>query len=196
MARKSVLTKELITDVALDCFLKVGFEETTFKQIAKILGVSQPSIYTYFKNKMDLLAFGAMRSAATGRAFIESKVNPNEKAAKRMRQYLQANFEFFRHSRKDAFAISSIYWLGQSNSLLQNVYQAMQTASHDRCETLLLHISHERGKKLKNSAHLARIIQSCMIGELYKLMYEMKPSAANSEKMFYDSIDVLIESGF
>jgi AcrR family transcriptional regulator len=196
MARLAVLTKELITDVALECFLKEGFEETTFKQIAKVLGVSQPAIYTYFKNKMDILAFGAMRSAATGWAFIESKVNPNEKAAKRMRQYLQANFEFFRVSRKDAFAISSIYWLGQSNPVLLSVYQAMQKASHDRFETLLLHISHERGQKLKNSAHLARIIQSCMIGELYKLMYEVKPTAVSSEKMFYESVDDFIESGF
>ena len=194
MARISLINKDQIIDVALDCFLRSGFEETTFQQIAKILKVSQPAIYTYFKNKMDLLAIAAIRSAEKGRKFIESKVNPRDPAAIKLRQYLKANFEFFDESRQDAFAISAIYWLGQTNPTLMKVYQAMQTASHDRFEVLLLQISFERGLKLKNSAHLAQVIQSCMIGELYKLIFEMRPHGPKNEKMFYESIDTLIEA--
>ena len=194
MARQSLISKDLIIDVALTCFLKTGFEETTFQQIAKDLGVSQPAIYTYFKNKMDILAAAAVRSAETGRAFIESMVNAKDPAATRLRQYLKANFDFFENSKKDAFAISAIYWLGQTNPTLKLVYQAMQKASHDRFEVLLLHISYERGCKLKNSAHLAQIIQSCVIGELYKMVFHVRPHGPKNDKLFYDSIDVLIES--
>ena len=194
MARQSLINKDQIIEVALTCFLKSGFEETTFQQIAKILKVSQPAIYTYFKNKMDLLATAAIRSAEKGRLFIESKVNPKEPAAIRFRQYLKANFDFFNESKKDAFSISAIYWLGQTNPTLMKIYQTMQAASHERFEVLLLQISYERGLKLRNSAHLAQLIQSCMIGELYKLVFEMRLSGPKNEKMFYDSIDTLIEA--
>ena len=196
MARQSLISKESIIDVALDCFLKNGFEETTFQQIAKILGVSQPAIYTYFKNKMDLLAAAAVRSAETGRAFIESKVNPKDPAAERLRQYLNANFEFFDGFPKEAFAISSIYWLGQSNQILMKVYQAMQKASDERFEALLLNISYERAQKLKNGPHLARLIQSCMIGEIFKVVFQNRPVGPKTDKMFFDSIDALIEAAF
>lgn len=47
--------KRLILKVANEIFNKVGFERATISQIAKAADISNGSIYSYFKNKDDLL---------------------------------------------------------------------------------------------------------------------------------------------
>lgn len=46
--------KELILDAAQKCFRRYGFTKTTFKDIAKIAGLSRPLLYSYFHNKNDI----------------------------------------------------------------------------------------------------------------------------------------------
>ncbi|MGG5372982.1 TetR/AcrR family transcriptional regulator [Enterococcus sp. AZ196] len=42
---------EEILDVAEELFMKQGYNDTSTRQIAKILGITQPNIYYHFKNK-------------------------------------------------------------------------------------------------------------------------------------------------
>jgi AcrR family transcriptional regulator len=47
--------KNRIIETALEAFSEIGFHQTTMEDIAKRLGVSKAAIYSYFKNKEELL---------------------------------------------------------------------------------------------------------------------------------------------
>lgn len=49
------LKQEEIANVALDLFLKDGFHGTTTRNIARRAGVSAGGIFTYFRNKEQIL---------------------------------------------------------------------------------------------------------------------------------------------
>ncbi|GAE94990.1 transcriptional regulator [Gracilibacillus boraciitolerans JCM 21714] len=56
-ARKAVekeLSREMIIDVAHDLFVEDGYQHTSMRKIAKVLGYSHGAIYYHFKNKAEL----------------------------------------------------------------------------------------------------------------------------------------------
>ncbi|AJT68447.1 hypothetical protein T261_6845 [Streptomyces lydicus] len=48
-------TRRRIQDVALELFVRNGYEKTSLREIAEILEVSKPAIYYHFKSKEDIL---------------------------------------------------------------------------------------------------------------------------------------------
>ena len=55
---------EEILDVAEELFMKQGYNDTSTRQIAKILGITQPNIYYHFKNKENIY-YQVMQRLAT-----------------------------------------------------------------------------------------------------------------------------------
>ncbi|MBX8936872.1 TetR/AcrR family transcriptional regulator [Enterococcus gilvus] len=55
---------EEILDVAEELFMKQGYNDTSTRQIAKILGITQPNIYYHFKNKENIYYQVMQRLAA------------------------------------------------------------------------------------------------------------------------------------
>ena len=53
---KSLEKKKRIFEVAVELFLKNGFENTSMDQIADQAGVSKQTVYSHFKNKEDLFS--------------------------------------------------------------------------------------------------------------------------------------------
>lgn len=53
--RKKQKTRETIIDVALELFVKQGYEQTTIAEIADAAEVSRRTIFTYFPSKEDIL---------------------------------------------------------------------------------------------------------------------------------------------
>lgn len=53
--KKNKLSKDAILDKAKELFSKKGYSGTTINDLTSIFGVSKPSIYYYFKNKMEIL---------------------------------------------------------------------------------------------------------------------------------------------
>ncbi len=197
MARKPTITQQQIIDTALDCFLEKGFEETTFKQITDKLGVSQPALYQYFNNKMDLLIACSLASAEKGRSYIDSQINPKDNAITRLEQYIEANFTFFKKSPKEAFALAAIYFFSLTHPEVRAIYQQIQIKSIERLEAVLMQISYEKGQKLFNSLRLAEMIQSFMVGETYKKIYLTKKEKRDEkDEYIMKYLKILIDSSF
>jgi AcrR family transcriptional regulator len=53
--RRATETKEEILEAAVEVFSKYGYSGSTTKKIAESAGISEGTIYNYFKNKRDLL---------------------------------------------------------------------------------------------------------------------------------------------
>lgn len=54
-SRTSMLKRERLIKKASHSFLKDGYERTTFKNLAKAVGIQGPGVYHYFDSKEDLL---------------------------------------------------------------------------------------------------------------------------------------------
>ena len=48
-------TKEQLIKTAAELFLKRGYEKTTMRDLARIVGIQAPAIYNHFKNKKEIL---------------------------------------------------------------------------------------------------------------------------------------------
>ncbi len=49
--------KKEILEKALDVFVEVGYEDTTFQKIAERCGITRTILYLYFKNKREIFSF-------------------------------------------------------------------------------------------------------------------------------------------
>jgi TetR/AcrR family tetracycline transcriptional repressor len=68
------VSRELVVDAALDLLAEGGLEAVSFRRIAKVLGVSGPTLYWHVENKrqlMDLMAEELVRRS--GRAYAGPK---------------------------------------------------------------------------------------------------------------------------
>ncbi|MDR1525069.1 MAG: TetR/AcrR family transcriptional regulator [Tannerella sp.] len=74
--------KQLIMDVALRLFAENGYANTSIDKIAKSIGIAKGLLYTYFKNKEDLLyqillsgidkmSIGVFSEVMTAKEFVE-----------------------------------------------------------------------------------------------------------------------------
>ena len=143
-------TKQQIIIEANLLFLKKGFEQTTFADIAKAVGISQPSIYAHFTNKMDLLKGVCLFAAEAGRAYIDSCVPVNERAKIRLKAYLEANLDFFYHQRVQAHSLLALFYFSASSPEILKLFLEIQSQTIVRIENILIQCKYENTYKIKN----------------------------------------------
>ncbi|MGO3604506.1 MAG: TetR/AcrR family transcriptional regulator [Enterococcus malodoratus] len=88
---------EEILDVAEELFMKQGYNDTSTRQIAKILEITQPNIYYHFKNKEEIYYQVMLRLAnEVGKNLSElsAKDTTFEEKIKAMAFYLQERHPF------------------------------------------------------------------------------------------------------
>ena len=186
-------SKQLIIDVATKLFFSQGFEETTFSDVSKKVGISQPALYAHFRNKMDILKHGSLHAAIQGRAYIDSRLNPNDRAPLRLKSYLQANLDFFWNEKEFAHSIIALYYFASSSPELLELFLKIQDAAVERIETLLIQGKHEGAYAFKNTHSIARAVHSLLVGDCYKTIYSRSKTAANKIRIeHWESIELLL----
>jgi len=58
-----VSTQERIAQASMACLALNGFEKVTLNDIAKLAGVSRPTVYSYFKDSNEVLQYALLQSA-------------------------------------------------------------------------------------------------------------------------------------
>ncbi len=164
-------TKDLILNAARELFYKKGFETTTFADIAKKVGISQPSIYAHYDNKMDLLKFVCLTSIDITRSYIDSRVNPNEKAVIKLKSYLYANLDFFRNEKIHAHANLAFYFFSSTYPEMIDVFHESQSKAFLRLSAIVFQAGHEGLLDLAQAESVSHSLHSMLIGECYKAVY-------------------------
>ena len=154
-----------------ELFMKNGFEETTFSQIAKQVKISQPALYAYFKNKMDILKNSALHSAQAGREFIDEKIDQNKPAQVRLQQYVASNLEFFNSQKILGYCLVSVYYFAASNKDVFAAYYQIQQIGINRIEHFLSQGQFEGAWQIHDKQAAAALIHSLLVGEIYKQFY-------------------------
>lgn len=90
------------------------YAEITMNNISEKSGVSRRTIYRYFDNK-DAILFEYVDSLISNyMSYVKNKITKNDDAVLRSLEFVQANFEFFKHAKTDILPINIIDILKQA----------------------------------------------------------------------------------
>ena len=190
-----ITTQDQILAAAVTCFNETGFEQTTFKDIASKVGVTQPLIYKYFKNKMDLFAACGLMVAAEGRIYIDASIDQRASALERLLAYAGADLEWFANHKSKAQILLGINYFALSDKTIETINNEILRIGLERIETHLVQIGHETGTKFQNVSDLSRIIHSIMVGEIIKLHHSKAKQKTNlARTLLFSAIKKILKN--
>jgi AcrR family transcriptional regulator len=103
--RLVAVRRDHILDAATQVFAAKGFEAATIREIARVAGVADGTIYTYFKNKAALLLAILDRLNETEQRREHLTLPEGAKLVDFARAYMQHRFEVFSQIGFDAFRV-------------------------------------------------------------------------------------------
>jgi AcrR family transcriptional regulator len=103
--RLVAVRRDHILDAATQAFAAKGFEAATIREIARLAGVADGTIYTYFKNKAALLLGILDRLNETEQRREHLTLPEGAKLVDFVRAYMQHRFEVFNQIGFDAFRV-------------------------------------------------------------------------------------------
>lgn len=167
-------SRERILNAAAQLFLKKGLEKTTTADIAKAANLSQPAVYVYFKDKMDLMKSVCLWSAEKGRAFIDQHITASDPAGKRFEAYVSANLKFFNLETAHAHSIMATYYFSLTHAEIKAIFEVIQKEGVRRIELFIHSGNHEGAWQVSDVSSSAANVHSLLIGECYRAVYSVK----------------------
>jgi AcrR family transcriptional regulator len=99
MARNSDETRfqqqrDRVLKAAAHCFNRKGFSGTSLKDVANMLGLTDPALYYYVRNKEELVYRCYVRAADVGREAMDRAVAEGGTGLEQVQRYLRYHIEF------------------------------------------------------------------------------------------------------
>jgi AcrR family transcriptional regulator len=174
-------------------FYAKGFENVTFSDVAKKVGISQPALYAYVDHKMDLLQQVCLWSAAKGRDFIDAQLNPRSRALENLKLYVEANLNFFFEHKVDSHSVLALYYFGATSAPLRALYKATREAALNRLGTFLIQAQNENVLQRGCEKTVTQPLHTLLIGYCYRSIYaEDKSEQRVILKECWSHIEILL----
>ena len=87
------LQRDRVLRAAAHCFNRKGYSGTSLKDVANMLGLTDPALYYYVRNKEELVYLCYLRAADVGRDAIERAVDEGGSGLEQARRYLRYHIE-------------------------------------------------------------------------------------------------------
>ncbi|NIS88567.1 MAG: TetR family transcriptional regulator [Woeseiaceae bacterium] len=85
--------RERVLQAAAHCFNHKGYSGTSLKDVANMLGLTDPALYYYVRNKEELVYLCYVRAADVGREAMEQAVAEGGTGLEQARRYLRYHIE-------------------------------------------------------------------------------------------------------
>ena len=85
--------RDRVLKAAAHCFNRKGYSGTSLKDVADMLGLTDPALYYYVKNKEELVYLCYVRAADVGRDALERAVAEGGTGFEQARRYLEYHIE-------------------------------------------------------------------------------------------------------
>ena len=85
--------RDRVLKAAAHCFNQKGYSGTSLKNVADMLGLTDPALYYYVKNKEELVYLCYVRAADIGRDAMEQAVTEGGNGFQQMQRYLRYHIE-------------------------------------------------------------------------------------------------------
>ncbi len=90
------------------CFNQKGYSGTSLKDVAKLLGLTDPALYYYVRNKEELVYLCYVRAADVGREAMDLGIAEGRTGLEQVRLYLRYHVEFMVGERGPIAIMSEI----------------------------------------------------------------------------------------
>ena len=87
------LQRDRVLKAAADCFNRKGYSGTSLKDVANRLGLTDPALYYYVRNKEELVYLCYLRAADIGREAMERAAVEGQTGLEQVRLYLRYHIE-------------------------------------------------------------------------------------------------------
>ena len=85
--------RDRVLKAAAHCFNQKGYSGTSLKNVADMLGLTDPALYYYVKNKEELVYLCYVRAADIGREAMEQAIAEGGNGLEQVRTYLRYHIE-------------------------------------------------------------------------------------------------------
>jgi AcrR family transcriptional regulator len=85
--------RDRVLKAAADCFNRKGYSGTSLKDVANRLGLTDPALYYYVRNKEELVYLCYLRAAEIGREAMEGAAAEGRNGLEQVRLYLRYHIE-------------------------------------------------------------------------------------------------------
>lgn len=100
--------RDRVLKAAAHCFNRKGYSGTSLKDVANMLGLTDPALYYYVKNKEELVYLCYVRAADVGREAIQRAVAEGGTGLEQARRYLHYHIEIMVGERGPIAIMSEI----------------------------------------------------------------------------------------
>ena len=100
--------RERVLKAAAHCFNHKGYSGTSLKDVAAMLGLTDPALYYYVRNKEELVYLCYLRAADVGREAMESAVAEGGSGLEQVQRYLRYHIEIMVGERGPIAIMSEI----------------------------------------------------------------------------------------
>jgi len=100
--------RDRILKAAAHCFNRKGYSGTSLKDVANMLGLTDPALYYYVKNKEELVYLCYVRAADVGREAMQKAVAEGGTGLEQARRYLRYHIEIMVGERGPIAIMSEI----------------------------------------------------------------------------------------
>jgi AcrR family transcriptional regulator len=102
------LQRDRVLKAAAHCFNHKGYSGTSLKDVANMLGLTDPALYYYVRNKEELVYLCYVRAADIGREAIERAIAEGGTGLDQVRRYLRFHLEYMVGERGPIAIMSEI----------------------------------------------------------------------------------------
>jgi len=100
--------RDRVLRAAAHCFNRKGYSGTSLKDVANMLGLTDPALYYYVRNKEELVYLCYLRAAEVGREAMDRAVADGGTGLEQARRYLRYHIEFMVGDRGPIAIMSEI----------------------------------------------------------------------------------------
>ncbi|NIV17287.1 MAG: TetR family transcriptional regulator [Woeseiaceae bacterium] len=102
------LQRDRVLRAAAHCFNRKGYSGTSLKDVADILGLTDPALYYYVRNKEELVYLCYVRAADIGREALDRAVSDGNTGLDQVQRYLRYHIEYMVGDRGPIAIMSEI----------------------------------------------------------------------------------------
>lgn len=102
------LQRDRVLKAAAHCFNRKGYSGTSLKDVASMLGLTDPALYYYVRNKEELVYLCYVRAAELGKEAMERAVNDGASGFEQVYLFLQYHVEIMVGDRGPTAIFSEI----------------------------------------------------------------------------------------
>ena len=186
---KGAVTRMKVVNAAIRVLARDGFAFTSFKAIADLAKVKQPTVFYYFPDKNDLVEGVVQEVVRRSHEWVKKGVNLQDDAFTRLTRHFKGNLVFFQTCREDAQVLLMMAYFASYEKRFAAIYAETLRVARERILEILYAGVREKLFHFKSEPEaLAELLHDALLGGCLNLLSSEKarPVTIDADRKWRD----------